>query len=56
MILKLMKDKCGLDSRLYNTHSLRTGCALDLLKLGLSVETIKKLGRWKSNTVFMYLK
>ena len=44
------------DKRLYSVHSLRAGRANDLLKLGLSVETIKKLGRWKSNAVFRYLK
>ena len=54
--LKLMIRKAGFDPRLYGTHSLRTGRTCDLLKLGLSVETIKKLGRWKLNEVFRYLK
>ena len=45
----------GLDASLYNFHSLRTGRGSDLVKLGLSVESIKKLGRWKSNAVFRYL-
>ena len=55
LVLKLMIDECHIDSKIYSTHSLRTGRALDLLKIGLSVETIKKLGRWKSNAVFAYL-
>ena len=45
-----------LDSSLYSFHSLRIGRSTDLLRLGLSVESIKKLGRWKSNAVFKYLK
>ena len=44
------------NSSLYSVHSLRAGRALQLLKLGVSVETIKCLGRWKSNAVFRYLK
>ena len=45
----------GFDERNYNTHSLQIGCSCDLYKLGVSVENIKKLGRWKSNVVFKYL-
>ena len=33
------------DASLYTLHSTRSGRALDLFKLGLSVETTKKLGR-----------
>ena len=55
-VLKIMIDECNIDSKLYSIHSLRTGRALDLLKIGLSVETIKKLGRWESNAVFAYLR
>ena len=33
----------------YSFHSLRIGRTQDLLKCGLSVETIKKLGRWQSS-------
>ena len=46
----------GFDASLYGVHSLRIGRTTDLLKLGLSVETIKKLGRWRSNAVFRYLR
>ena len=41
---------------LYLLHCLRSGRATDLSKLGLSVGTIKKLGCWKSNAVFKYLR
>ena len=54
--LKLHIKRIGLDERAYNFHSLRIGRGGDLLKLGLSVETIKKLGSWKSNAVFACLR
>ena len=53
--LKNVLRECGFNERLYGTHSLRSGRTDDLLKLGLLVETIKKLGRWKSNAIFKYL-
>ena len=54
--LKSMLQKAGFDKNYYGTHSLRAGWSCDLHKLGLSVESIKKLGRWRSNAVFRYLK
>ena len=54
--LKIILKKCGFDSTLYSTHSFHAGMASDLLDLGFSVETIKKLGRWKSNSVYAYLR
>ena len=54
--LKQMICLAGLDQSYYSTHSLRAGRSCDLLKLGFSVETIKKLGRWHSNSVYAYLK
>ena len=54
--LKLMLHKLNFDSSLYDTHSFRSGRAVDLLKIHhLLVETIKKIGRWKSNSIFLYL-
>ena len=53
--LKHSLNLAGFNERNYNTHSLWLGRSCDLYKLGLSVETIKKLGRWKSNIVFKYL-
>ena len=49
-------QKAAFNPALYGTHSLRSGAASDLLDMGFSVETIKKLGRWKSNSVYIYLK
>ena len=46
----------SLNSELYCSHSFRIGRSCDLLKMGIPVETIKKLGRWKSNCIYSYLK
>ena len=45
----------NLDDRLYTVHGIRAGRSCDLFDMGVSVETIKKLGRWKSSAVFSYL-
>ena len=47
---------CKLNPRLYSSHSLRSGRASDLLDLGVSVETIKKLGRWRPSSIYTYLR
>ena len=54
-ILKKLLQIAGFQTDLYNFHGLRSGRAGDLLAMGLSVETIKKLGQWKSNCVYTYL-
>ena len=54
-----LKEAIGnlrLKPELYDTHSFRIGRATDLRKLGNSVETIKEVGRWKSNAVYKYLR
>ena len=55
-VLKEALVKAGFDERLYFFHSLRIGRGTDLASFGLSVETIKKVGRWASNAVFRYLR
>ena len=56
MVVNTTLSLLKLDYRLYCVHGLRSGRASDLLSYGVSVETIKKLGRWKSNAVFTYLR
>ena len=53
-VLKTILLEAGMNPSNFSVHSFRIGRSSDLLKLGLSVETIKKLGRWKSNAVFRY--
>ena len=55
-ILKTCLARLKLNPSLYTVHGMRAGRSLDLLKYGVSVETIKQMGRWKSNAVFTYLK
>ena len=56
LLLKKFIRTAGFNANLYSSHSLRAGRSCDLFKLGLSVESIKKFGRWKSNTVYWYIK
>ena len=44
--LKLLLKTSGFQDTAYSMHSLRIGHCSDLLAMGLSVETIKKIGRW----------
>ena len=43
---------CGVDKSLNSFHSLQSSRACDLMHMGLSVETIKQIGHWRSNTVY----
>ena len=54
--LRMFIKFAGFNEKLYSSHSLRTGRSCDLYKLDLSVETIMKIGRWCSNSVYRYLK
>lgn len=44
----------GLDGKQYGAHSLRAGGATDLFRAGVYYPTIKKFGRWKSDTALIY--
>ena len=55
-LLRTLLDNISLDSHLYDVHSFRIGCTCDLEKFGYSISQIKTMGRWKSNTVYRYLK
>ena len=53
--LKLCLKNLNFQHHLYSFHSLRSGRATSLMESGMSVESIKKVGRWKSNVVYHYL-
>ena len=55
LVLKCAIKMAGLDQNNYDCHSLRIGRSCDLFRDKMPVEDIKKLGRWKSNSVFDYL-
>ena len=49
-------DKLGLDSSLYGMHSLRIGRTSDLAKFNYSIEEICRMGHWRSNVVYKYIR
>ena len=55
-LLKYLLKKLNLNEKFYDTHSFRKGRAIDLMKAGYHIDQIKKLGRWRSNAVYNYLK
>ena len=48
--------RIGLDASLYGFHSMRAGRVTDLIKFGYSIDFVKRVGRWKSNAVYRYIK
>ena len=67
-VLRDCLDDLHLDSSLYNTHSFRIGRTCDLGKdlekgtkepgtnKNFDLQTLKRIGRWRSNAVFRYLR
>ena len=54
--LKRTLTAAGFVPTLYNVRSFRSERAGDLLDLGLSLESVKEIRRWKSNSVYTYLR
>ena len=48
--------RIGLNPKFYSFQSMCAGRATDLHNLGFSIDEIKVISRWKSNTVYKYLK
>ena len=55
-VLRTAIDNIGLDKRLYSVHSFRAGRTTDLAKLNYSITQISRLGRWRSNAVYRYIR
>ena len=55
-VLRELLSNMNLNGSLYDCHSLCIGRSLDLAKHGVPIETIRRMGRWKSNAVYRYLK
>ena len=55
-VLSRMLQAIGLNTKGYSFQSLRSSRASDLAKWGFSLEVIKRLGRWKSNAIYNYIK
>ena len=55
-MLKFVVKEVGFQNKKYGSHGLHAVQACDMFKMGLSIENIKKVGRWKSNSIYSYLK
>lgn len=55
-ILKQILARIGVNHTIYNCHSFRQGRCCDLRRLGYSILDLKVVGRWRSNSVYNYLK
>ena len=55
-VLKRALLRIGINYKLYSFHSLRIGKASQLIDLGYAIEIVKRLGRWKSNAVYKYIR
>ena len=55
-VLKTTLEQSGFNYQLYNCSSFRSGRAVDLVRKNVSVESVRKLGRWRSSAIYRYLK
>ena len=55
-ILNKILSNIGLDSTLYGMHSFRIGQTTDLIKYKYTIEEAMRMGRWRSNVVFKYIR
>ena len=54
-VLRTALDNMGLNSSLYDMHSFRIRRAYDMIKFHYSVEEVKRVGQWKSSSVYRYI-
>ena len=55
-LLRECIKKLSLDELNYDMHSLRIGRTCDLIKFHYSIEEVKRMGRWKSNAIYKYIR
>ena len=55
-VLKQALSNLGLNPLNYGIHSFRVGRTLDLIKYGYTLEEVKHMGRWCSNTIYKYIR
>ena len=56
IVLRGCLEALGLDPTIYGMHSFRIGRTTDLIKANYSIEEVKRMGRWRSNTVYKYIR
>ena len=55
-VLKLCLSNIGLEPVHYGMHSFRVGRTTDLIKYNYTIEEVKRMGRWRSNVVYRYIR
>ena len=55
-LIKRLVQLAGLDPALYSSHSVRAGAATQAARSGLDPDSIKRLGRWRSQAYMVYLR
>ena len=55
-IIKSLVQLAGLDPTHYSSHSVRAGAATQAAEAGLDPDSIKRLGRWRSDAYMVYLR
>ena len=55
-LLKVLLTNLNLDNRLYGMHSFRIGRTTDLVKYNHSLDEVRRMGRWKSNVIYKYIR
>jgi hypothetical protein len=55
-VTKVGAQRLGVDIKRVGTHSLRTSCAMLLYLAKVRTETIKLIGRWKSDAFLLYIR
>ena len=54
--LRQCLSNLGLDASMYGYHNFRVGRTTDLIKYNYSIEEVKRMGCWRSNVVYRYIK
>ena len=56
LVLKNMIHNLGLEDKYYSMHSFRIGRTSDLIKFGCPIDEVQRMGCWRSNAVFRYIR
>ena len=55
-VFKLLLERCSFNTNAYGLHGFRAGRATDLAAAKIPIPLIMKLGRWRPNVVYKYLR
>ena len=55
-LLKRIIQTLGLEPCFYDMHSFRMDRTSDLIKYNYSIEEVKRMGRWRSNVIYKYIR